>query len=332
MQLNKINNFIQSNNNLNHIIDYCKEYKSKNKFNVYLVGGIIRDILNESEANFYDLDLVIDGDIEQFVTKLSNDFKCEVKKAYEFLNYKIVLNNQLEIDIAHSRKETYEDIGKLPKWCKSNILEDIKRRDFTINSIVLELTNGILQIIDPLEGVSDINNKIIRILHDNSFKDDPTRIYRALRYKSRFDFDFDSDTEILLSDSIKHIKYLSKYRKNNEILKFLNEPNISKILDLLNSNEFYKELVPENFLSKINFINKKFWVNSSVIEKIFFSLLEVDQSPKNLFLNSLNIRRQDMQYIENLFNIKEKIQNDELIDKNKINLSDEIISNLYHCL
>ena len=94
--------------------------------------------------------------------------------------------------------------------------EDALRRDFTINAIALEIKLNKLDIIDPLNGIKDINNKIIRILHQDSFKDDPTRIYRAIKYKSRLGFKFDNETKMNLYDSIKHIQNISTYRKNNE--------------------------------------------------------------------------------------------------------------------
>jgi len=331
-QLIKINKFIQSNNNLTNIIDHCKDYKSKSKSKIYIVGGIIRDILTESKSELYDLDIVIDGDIEDFVYSLSNEYQAEINKAHEFLNYKLILNNSFEIDVAHSRKESYQTLGKLPKWNKANISEDLFRRDFSINSIALEITKQNLELIDPLDGILDIDKRSIRILHDKSFKDDPTRIYRAFKYKSRLDFTFESKTEMLLNKSIEYIKYVSDYRKNKEIIKYLNEPDINKILGLIYSSEYYKNLLPKYFMSKINFIDEKIWQKMSTIEKIFFALFEVNKSDRNDFLTSLNISKLDMKNLLNLFEIKKRLQNNELINRVDLNVSDDIISNLYHCL
>jgi tRNA nucleotidyltransferase/poly(A) polymerase len=332
MQLIKINKHIQSNNSLNHIIDFCKEYKSKNRIKIYIVGGVIRDILLESKSNPNDLDLVIDGDIENFVKEFSDKFSTEILKAHSFLNYKLVLPDSLQVDIAHSRKEFYEALGKLPKWEKANIFDDLSRRDFSINSIALEIGIDNVVLIDPLGGLSDIKSSTIRILHDKSFIDDPTRIYRAIKYKARFDFTFDQNTKIVLQNSIDHVENISLYRKNNEILKFLDEPNIHKILELLNTSDIFRNLVPQHFMSKINFIKEDYWSNAPNNEKIFFSLFEVKEKERNLFLNSLNIPKTKMQSIISLIQIKEKLQKDALVDRKEINFSNDLISNLYHCL
>ena len=330
--LNKINTFIQTNNNLSSIIDYCREYKSKKEINIYLVGGIIRDILLDTNEKFIDIDIVIDGDIDHFSNEIANKSNFNIKQIHNFPNYKLSQNNGLQIDIAHTRKEKYQSSGSLPDWTKSTIKEDLYRRDFSINSIALEIKNDCFQIIDPINGIKDINNKIIKILHKNSFIDDPTRILRAIRYKARLQFNFDEQTKSLFYDSFDYLKNISLFRKNNEIIKLLNEPFIENFVSLMNNDKRIKLLFPNLFLNKINYINKNFWNESNTIEKLFFALFSVNENSRDDFLKSLNFPKNELEEILYFYKIKQRIEKNKILDPNEITLSNQFLSNLYHCL
>ncbi len=330
--LNKINTFIQSNNNLSSIIDYCREYKSKNEIKIYLVGGIIRDILLDTDIEFIDLDIIVDGDIDDFSNKISSRYKSKIKKIHDFPNYKLFLDSGLQIDLAHTRKEKYKSSGSLPQWTKSTINEDLYRRDFSINSIALEIKSDGFKILDPINSINDINKKIIRVLHKDSFKDDPTRIYRAIRYKSRLGFDFDDQTKSLFYNSFMYINNISLYRKNNEILKFLNEPLLANFVSLMNNDQKISSLFPKLFMNKINYINKKFWDESNIREKIFFSFFSVKENKRDEFLNSLSFPKNELREIMYFYEIKQIINKNKIHNQNDMTLSNDFISNLYHCL
>ena len=329
--LNKINIFIQSHQDLKIIIDHCREYKSKNDLKIYIVGGIVRDILLEKKINF-DLDLVIEGDIDKFSKNLSKILNSKLQEVHGFPNFKLLLKEKFEIDIAHSRKEQYITSGSLPKWTKTSIYEDLYRRDFTINAIALEIKLNKLDIIDPLNGIKDINNKIIRILHQDSFKDDPTRIYRAIKYKSRLGFKFDNETKMNLYDSIKHIQNISTYRKNNELLKLLNEPNLNIILETIYSDKKLKNIIPNLFMNKIHFISKEFRGSSSQIEKLFFSIISFSDKAREEFLRSVNLSKINMKKISYYLEIKHLIETENNIKIEELKASKDFISTLYHCL
>ncbi len=329
--LNKINIFIQSHQDLKIIIDHCREYKSKNDLKIYIVGGIVRDILLAKKINF-DLDLVIEGDIDKFSKNLSKILNSKLQEVHGFPNFKLLLKDKFEIDIAHSRKEQYITSGSLPKWTKTSIYEDLYRRDFSINAIALEIKLNKLDIIDPLNGIKDINNKIIRILHQDSFKDDPTRIYRAIKYKSRLGFKFDKETKMNLYESIKHIQNISTYRKNNELLKLLNEPNLSIILESIYSDKKLKNIVPNLFMNKIHFISKEFWGSASQIEKLFFSIISFSDKEREEFLRSVNLSKINIKKISYYLEIKHLIETENNIKIEELKASKDFISTLYHCL
>ena len=94
--------------------------------------------------------------------------KITPKKSHGFLNYKIQTES-FSLDIAHCRTEKYINPGELPKWNKSNIIEDLYRRDFTINALAIEILENNFNLIDPLKGIEDINNKIIKSINSPGF-------------------------------------------------------------------------------------------------------------------------------------------------------------------
>ena len=183
----KLNSFIQSNNNLNIIIDYCRHYISSNNIDIYIVGGFVRDFINGNVNESIDLDLVVHGNIDDFANNMSSDLGIKLNKVHGFANYKLIFNNSLSIDIAHSRKEIYINPGSLPKWEKSNIQLDLYRRDFRINAIALKL--GLKpELIDPTGGIKDLYNRIIVTIDEKNLIDDPLRLMSGFRLMCELDF------------------------------------------------------------------------------------------------------------------------------------------------
>ena len=328
----KLNSFIQSNNNLNIIIDYCRHYISSNNINIYIVGGFVRDFINGNVNESIDLDLVVHGNIDNFAKNMSSDLRIKSNKVHGFANYKLNLNNSLSIDIAHSRKEIYINPGSLPKWEKSDIHQDLYRRDFTINSIALEIHKSNLDLIDPLNGQEDLSKKIIRIIHNKSFLDDPTRIFRAIKYKTRLGFNYHPETKKYIQESIENINTLSKYRKFNEIVKLLKEKTIKNILKE-SSFPIYKNMIfPKNFLNKIGFIHESFWNQSTIYEKLFFALLEVEDEERLEMINNVGFSKNELKTLNSYFEIYKILKSKKILDIKELNISKDFISNLYHCL
>lgn len=328
----KLNSFIQSNNNLNIIIDYCRHYISSNNINIYIVGGFVRDFINGNVNESIDLDLVVHGNIDDFANNMSSDLGIKLDKVHGFANYKLILNNSLSIDIAHSRKEIYLNPGSLPKWEKSNIQLDLYRRDFTINSIALEIQKSNLNLIDPLNGQKDLSEKIIRIIHNKSFIDDPTRIFRAIKYKTRLGFNYHSETKKYIQESAENINTLSKYRKFNEIVKLVKEKNINKIL-IESSLPIYKNMIfPKNFLNRIGFIHESFWNESTIYEKLFFALIDVDDELRLEMINNIGLSKKELKTLNSYFEVYRTLKSKKILDLKELNISKDFISNLYHCL
>lgn len=189
----------------------------------YLVGGMVRDLLLGKKP--VDIDLVIESDIKSLTDALNRRLKGECLIYPEFGTATIRVGTE-QVDLARARTETYPLPARLPIVRFSPLDKDFSRRDFTVNAVALSLSkNDFGRIIDPVSGIRDIREKLIRVLHARSFIDDPTRIFRALRYKNRLGFKIDRETDRLMIMAIrgKMIGRLSGQRVLNEIRLIVQE-------------------------------------------------------------------------------------------------------------
>ncbi len=191
---------------------------------VYLVGGAVRDLLlGRGRA---DLDLVVVGDAAGLAANLDTD-PVEHER---FATAKALLDGH-EIDIATARTETYPHPGTLPEVAPADDLEgDLRRRDFTINAMALPLW-GEVELIDPWGGRGDLESGLLRLLHERSLIDDPTRALRAARYAARFGFELVPGTAELIRAA--DLKTVSADRKTGELVKLAGEPNAAAGFELL---------------------------------------------------------------------------------------------------
>jgi tRNA nucleotidyltransferase (CCA-adding enzyme) len=162
---------------------------------VYLVGGVTRDLLRTGELT--DVDLVVEGDGPGFAHRLAELLNAELTVHKRFGTARLGLR-AVWIDVASARQETYPQPGALPQVRAGTIEEDLARRDFTINTLAVRLDEGRpYEVIDLFNGMRDLARRDLRILHDRSFSDDPTRILRAVRFESRLGFRMEPHTESL---------------------------------------------------------------------------------------------------------------------------------------
>ena len=207
--------------NLNNIIELINISKGKYNLEFYLIGGAVRDLLTGNEPT--DLDFNFIGQkqsVEKFIKEI---FAPKEIQTSQFHTYKFKYNS-FDIDFAMCRKEKYSNPAALPEINEGNLLEDQQRRDFSINSIAIN-TDDFTQkkFIDPFNGILDIKAKQIKNIHSNSFSDDPTRIFRAIRYSKRLNFQIDSSTLNEIQIFKDNITNLSGIRIRNEIFKILEE-------------------------------------------------------------------------------------------------------------
>lgn len=192
-------------------------------FNAYIVGGSVRDLLRGQEN--LDIDIVIEGDGIMFARELGRRLGAKVKTHERFGTARVV-TAALKLDIATARTEYYESPAALPTVEMSSIKKDLYRRDFTINTLAVKLNQkdfGLL--IDFFGGQRDLREKTIRVLHNLSFIEDPTRAFRAVRFSERFGFKLSKHTENLIKSALRMSLFdkLSGSRLYEELLMTFNE-------------------------------------------------------------------------------------------------------------
>ena len=214
--------------------------------NLYYVGGVVRDeILGKTSI---DIDLCYEGDAVEF----AKNSGMNIVKINDNLRTVRVLIEDKEIDIASTRREVYPNKGHLPKIVEIGcpLEEDLKRRDFTINAIAKRTTDG--KVIDIVDGIKDIENKMLRVLHSDSFIDDPTRIIRGLKFSERLGFSLSDDTKNLQEEYLNNINYdMSYHRLKCELVDTFNL-NKAEIFNKFVSSGMYK-LLGTNNQKELNF-------------------------------------------------------------------------------
>ena len=213
---------------------------------LYYIGGIVRDYLLNRESR--DVDITYAGNAIEYCSKFGKIIRVNP----DFGTVRVFVDGR-ETDFASTRTENYPKKGHLPKVEKLGVSlkEDIMRRDFTINALAMSVSTG--EIIDYAGGVEDLKNKTLRILYDESFIDDPTRIIRGLKFAMRFGFELEPHTKELQYEYLNNINYDMSYKR---VKKELEETFGSK--DINNSayvkfiqDGIYK-LVTPNAVNQVN--------------------------------------------------------------------------------
>lgn len=230
---------------------------------LFYIGGVVRDELLDKQS--IDIDITYVGNAIEYCSKfgeviqINPDFgtvrvkipSSPHREIADFVpstesghNVSEELNNVI-VDFASTRSETYPKKGHLPVVEKigCSLKEDVLRRDFTINALAKSITTG--EIVDYVGGLKDLKNKKLRVLHDNSFIDDPTRIIRGLKFAMRFNFELEEHTKKLQDEYLKNINYDMSYKRiKKELIETFNAPlsNITK--------EYKKQRTFERFINE----------------------------------------------------------------------------------
>lgn len=192
---------------------------------VYLVGGLVRDFLLERPNR--DLDLVVSGDGIRFANELADELGGRSRPHEPFLTSVVVDPEGFHIDVATARSEFYREPAALPEVRSSSLRQDLFRRDFTINTLAIQIgPNPVPTLIDHFGGSQDLEHETLRVLHSLSFVDDPTRVLRAVRLEIRLGFHMSPETlhlvEVAVSEGV--FDRLSGGRLRDELLSILEAP------------------------------------------------------------------------------------------------------------
>ncbi len=216
------------------VLTAARDVATAQRVPVYLVGGMVRDLLLE-RAN-EDVDLVVEGDGIAFAAALAAAMDGRHHPHAPFLTAVVTLPDGLKIDVASARTEFYRMPAALPEVANSLIRQDLYRRDFTINSLAVALSGDRFgELVDFFGGRKDIQRREIRVLHSLSFIDDPTRALRAVRYARRLGFSIAPDTSYLISTALTEGVFarLSGQRLRRELELLLAEPHPTPALALI---------------------------------------------------------------------------------------------------
>src|SRR5258708_5925761 len=221
--------------------------------NVYLTGGAIRDIISGFQIR--DLDFSVQGNPLRLQKELE---RAGARFGYADDDVKalhLVLPGSVRAEISMARTEQYEKAGKPPSISPATIIEDLRRRDFTINAMALSLNPGSRGLLmDPFNGAADIEAKLIRVLHNYAFVEDPSRLIRATRFAARFHWPLEERTQVRFDSAKenKYIEHISDKAIGHEIEQLAYEDDPLHIVKVLEKEDWLKVLNPHWNSSKID--------------------------------------------------------------------------------
>ena len=231
------------------ILHLVADEASQSGLPLYIIGGSVRDLI--LGAAIKDLDLTVEGDAISLAHSLGKHHGGKVTAHKKFGTAKWFLPKNLRtessetLDLISARSETYKHPAALPTVKPGNMDDDIRRRDFTINTLAIRLVGAHFgELRDDLHGMDDLKNGIVRVLHDQSFIDDPTRMYRAVRYAGRYGFRIAESTLVLIPEAQHLIEKLSAQRIRHELDIILEEWNAASMLARLAELDLLKPIHP----------------------------------------------------------------------------------------
>ncbi|WP_054030822.1 CBS domain-containing protein [Desulfatitalea tepidiphila] len=220
-------------------------------YSAYVVGGFVRDLFLYRSNE--DIDIVVEGDGIAFAKAFADQNKTRIHAHKAFGTAVLIFPDGFKIDVATARLEYYRSPAALPDVEMSSIKLDLFRRDFTINTLAIQLTpEKFGQLIDFFSAQKDLKNKAIRVLHNLSFVEDPTRVFRAIRFEQRFDFAIGKLTASLIENAVKmdFFERLSGRRVFTEIRLILEEENPIPSLVRMQDFDLLKVIHPTIVLDK----------------------------------------------------------------------------------
>ena len=221
--------------------------------NIYLTGGAVRDII--SGFPIRDLDFTVQGNPLKLQKQLEHAGARVASVDDDLKTLYLVLPGNVRAEISSARTERYEKTGKPPVIAPGTIIEDLRRRDFTINAMALSLNPGSRGLLmDPFNGAADIEAKLIRILHNYSFMEDPSRLIRAVRFAARFHWPLEERTQARIQSAKEnnYIEYITDRAIGQEIEQLAYEDDPLHIVRVLEKEELLKVLNPHWSTAKID--------------------------------------------------------------------------------
>lgn len=265
----------------------------------YVVGGFVRDFLLNIEND--DIDIVVEGSGIEFATHFANKVGGKLSY-YENYGTAMVRWGDMEIEFVGARKEMYERGSRNPIVEEGTLYDDISRRDFTINAMAISLNDGSYgDLIDFFDGVSDLNNKVIRtpLNPDITFSDDPLRMFRAVRFASKLDgFKIADDIKLSIQNNVHRSSILTRERITMEIEKMLSYTNPTDGLILLNELGLWNYAFPNNPYSLMYV--KSAGMSFDIDIRWFFLSLEYESTYEN-FVKEMKLSNERGKILDKIY-------------------------------
>ncbi len=234
-------------------VKLVQDIARQHEMNVHLVGGVVRDIIGG--ATIRDLDFAVQGNALKLVKDLEKAGAIVEGTDENVKTVFVLLPGNLRGEITSARNEVYDKPGKAPELSPATINEDVRRRDFSMNAMALSLNPGSRGLLlDPFNGVADIESKLIRILHNYSFLEEPSRMIRATRFCARFDFTLEERTQGRY-DAAKENDYISHINRKligHEIEQVAHETDPLKVMRALEKEGWLQVLHPHWSVAKVD--------------------------------------------------------------------------------
>lgn len=263
------------------------------KVSAYIVGGIVRDMILKKQSA--DIDIVIEGmSAIEFAEALAGSKEFITSRHERFKTAAISMPGLPKIDFATARAEFYESPAALPDVFQGNLYQDLLRRDFTVNAMAVSLcAHNFGEIIDYYGGFGDIEKKVIKPLHSLSFIEDPTRIFRALRFKTRLGFTIDRHASAGIKEALKFdiSKKIEPIRIFNELENIFSEPAVHEtmreinkygLFDFISEDIIFTDIIDKMIKNAAKYLGKteKLFAGGPRPDKtaIFFSILLLNES------------------------------------------------------
>jgi tRNA nucleotidyltransferase (CCA-adding enzyme) len=221
------------------------------EMHAYLVGGVVRDCLLRRDN--LDIDIVVEGDGLRFAERICEQYKARRRSHERFGTAQVIFPDGFRIDVATARLEYYDRPASLPNVEWSSLKLDLYRRDFTMNTLAVRLApERFGELVDFFGGEKDIKDRVIRVIQNLSFIEDPTRIYRALRFSERFGFSLGPQTRALMQSAIQMglPEQLDGRRLLGELKLILQEEQSRVILERMQELDLLRIIHPDLVLNK----------------------------------------------------------------------------------
>ncbi|MFA4989679.1 MAG: hypothetical protein WC576_02790 [Candidatus Omnitrophota bacterium] len=205
------------------LINKIRDIAAKRNTPAYLVGGLVRDLI--LGVKNLDLDIVIEGDGIGLAQDFAGSLGVKITVHRQFGTATVFVRPGLKVDFSSSRQEDYPCPAHLPLVKGGSLRDDLNRRDFTLNAMAISLKDG--RLVDYFGGRNDLRHKVIRVLHPLSFMDDPTRIFRAVRFEQRYNFKIEPESLKLLKQAVrlKMLERIHPHRTRDDLILILKEKN-----------------------------------------------------------------------------------------------------------